>query len=559
MLTRTAGEMNVMTRKTCCLLVMILTIAVLGACDNGPKLEPSTARLSATMRGTFYTESPDDLIFPVKVLFALDCSGSMGAAGEGSDPTNQRLAATLEFIERYNGYDNVSFEIMLWNQAVFRTTTENGYPGFTKDDGDIQNVLSNVNNTGTTDYVGAIQQIHDDIYRDIQNNTDHESLVRTKYIVIFFSDGLDNVPGSTTPRTNEILNTIDELAEMAVDEGVGSFAFHTFFLPGIDMTSDDRDDCIDIMQQMAEHGLGQFREFQNAGSIDFINIVDMRLTAEYVVKYIVAYNFNVKPGVDTLFIDSDADGLSDEEERHPTSATWPPSDPYLADTDGDGLSDYCELKLDNGNRDFDPTEFAPVCTDFLQPNGEYPDRDWDGLNDCEEYWKGTNAYHPDTDHDGIPDSVEFYAGTNPLEADNDADSDFDNVLDKREVQLHSNVTATDPKVRERWSYQYTIKDMGIDPQMMYDGAVANMKRYDFNISMISVMGTEGGVTHVAPNSEGTNLILNPGDNVVRLFIAQVPEDMPDQLPVFRVVDRVFNYYDDHRTEVLYPSHFSLLE
>ncbi len=380
---------------------------------------------------------------------------------------------------------------MLWNQSVFRTTYADGDPGFTKDTNEIQSVLANVNNTGTTDYVGTIDQIYRDIYRDIQNTDNHDSLVRTKYIVIFFSDGLDNVPNSDQPRVNQTINAIEELVDMTVEAGVGSFAFHTFFLDGIEMSEDDHDDCVEIMQEMAETGHGQFRTFQNAGTIDFISIVDMRLTAEYEVKYLVAYNFNVVPGVDTLLIDSDGDGLSDAEERHPTSATWPATDPMLADTDGDGLSDFCELKLDNGNRDLDPTVFNQVCTDYLLPDGTYPDRDYDGLNDCEEYWKGTNAFHPDTDYDGIPDSVEFYAGTNPLENNTELDRDFDGDVDWFEVQRHTNVLANDPKVRARWSYNYDIVDLGIDPQMMYDGAIANMRRYDFNISNISVMNGLG--------------------------------------------------------------------
>jgi hypothetical protein len=539
-------------KKIIYLLAMVVAMAVLGACDNSPDLELTTTRTAATLEGTFYTESPDDLIFPVKVLFAIDCSGSMGAAGAGSDPTNQRLAAAWEFVEQYNGYPNVSFEIMLWNSTVVATTYVDGEPGFTKDAGEIQSVLASVNNTSTTDYVGTINQIHQDIYRDIQNVDNHDSLVRTKYIVIFFSDGMDNVPESDEPRVNETLNAIEELVEMTTDAGVGSFAFHTFLLDGIEMTQEDHDDCVEILQEMAETGHGQFRNFQNAGTIDFISIVDMRLTAEYEVKYMVAYNFNVVPGVETLLIDSDGDGLSDSEEQNPLSATWPASDPYRADTDGDGLSDFCELKLDNGNRDFDPTEFAPVCTDYLLPDGTYPDRDFDGLNDCEEYWKGTNAFHPDTDHDGIPDTVEFYAGTNPLENSLEMDRDFDGVDDWFEIQRHTNVVANDPKVRSRWSYAYNIADLGIDPQMMYDGAIANMRRYDFRISNISIMNTRGSYVGDARD-------LSPGDNVIRLFIAQVPEDMPDQLPVFRMADVVVNYSSNIRSVTLYPADFQLLE
>jgi Bacterial TSP3 repeat len=543
--------MRAMARKLVLLITLVVLSGFIASCDNGPPLENMTAREPATIKGTFYTESPDDLIFPVKVLFALDCSGSMGAAGVGSDPTNQRLAATMEFVERYNSNPNVSFEIMLWNQSVFRTTYVDGYPGFTKDAGDIQAVLSDVNNTGTTDYVGTIESIHEDIRRDIMNTDNYDSLARTKYIVIFFSDGLDNVPGSDQPRTNDILHGIDELYSMATEDyGIRNFSFHTFLLPGIDMTAQDRADCIDLMQKMSEHGHGQFRIFENADTIDFINIVDMRLTAEYQVKFVCAYNFNVVPGVDTLYADSDGDGLSDEQELHPSEYWWYPTDPNVADTDGDGFSDFFEYKISTVDNVHNPLVPDGAC-DAL-PDGTYPDSDWDGLNDCEEFYKGTNAFNPDTDHDGIPDSVEFYAGTNPLEDQTTLDTDFDGAVDWFEVQRHTNVRANDPTVRARYAYGYDITDRGFDPDLMIGDMAVNMRRYDFTISNISLMDTGGSMLNGVQQ-------LAPGDNLIRVFIAQVPEDMPDQSPVYRVADVIFNYRTGTRSTYLYPADFQLLE
>lgn len=547
---RTVEEMRVMLKRMRILMFSFVILCGVGACDNGPGLERISIRQRATLSGTFFTESPEELIFPIKVLFAIDCSGSMGAAGEGSDPYNQRLAATWEFVERYNTNPNVSFEIMLWNSSVFETTVANGYSGFTKDADEIQSVLTDVVNTSLTDYVGTIESIYQDIYRDISSTANHDSLVRTKYIVLFFSDGLDNVPDHDQPRTTQILNTIDDLYEMTNEFGVGSFNFHTFLLPGINMSDEDRGDCIDLMTDMAERGHGQFRVFETADTIDFISIVDMRLTAEYQVKYLVAYNFNVIPGVDSLFIDSDGDGLTDDEELNPSDYWFYATDPHVADTDGDGWSDYFEYKISTLATVRDPTVPDGAC-DAL-PDGTYPDSDYDGLNDCEEFYKGTNAYHPDTDYDGIPDSVEFYAGTNPLENQTTMDMDFDGAMDWFEVQRHTNVGANDPIVRERYAYEVSIEDLGFDPNVVVDGVVANVRRYDFSISNISIMETGGSFL------EG-EIDLEPGDNVIRLFIAQVPEDMPDQMPVFRMAEVVINHDDSTRSVHLYPADFQLLE
>jgi hypothetical protein len=553
MVTTTAEEMTAMRRVWMTTALVLCCLAAICACDNSPKLENATARQPATLTGSFYTESPDELIFPVKVLFALDCSGSMGAAGEGSDPDNLRLAAAREFIERYNGYPNISFEVMLWNQSVFRTTYVDGYPGFTKDSADIEAVLSNVQNTGTTDYVGTIESIYRDIQRDITATDNHDSLVRTKYVVVFFSDGLDNVPPvSTEPRVHDIMNRMQELWEMVEEAGVGSFSFNTFLLPGIEMSQEDREDCAELLGDMAETGHGRFETFQNASAIDFLNYVDLRMTAEYQIKFMVAYNFNVVPGVDSLLPDSDGDGLADEVELAPASPNWPPTDPTQADTDGDGLSDLFELRENNNDNNFDPTVHGGNCTQFLLPTGVYVDTDQDGLNDCEEFLLTLSQFHPDTDADGIPDSVEYYTGTNPRYDQTAQDMDYDGAADWIEVQRHTNVGVNDPAVRERFSYAYNLADQGIEPQTNADGTLSNVRRYDFTISNISIMNTSGGLVNgLSP--------LDPGVNRVRLFIAQVPEDMPDQPPVFRVYDGFFDAGGGDRVRELTDDDFQLLE
>ena len=154
------------------------------------------------------------------------------------------------------------------------------------------------------------------------------------------------------------------------------------------------------------------------------------------------------------------------------------TDPNMADTDGDGLSDYFELKVSTPGNMMDPLVADSPCQLVL--DSVYPDTDQDGMNDCEEYVKGTNRFHPDTDHDGIPDHVEFLAGTNPLENQTNNDSDFDGVVDWFEVQTHTNVTSNDPTVRDRFAYYYDLEDRGIDPQLMANGTYSNVRRYDFS-------------------------------------------------------------------------------
>ncbi|NNL74962.1 MAG: hypothetical protein HKO68_01355 [Desulfobacterales bacterium] len=529
----------------------LLVLMFVAGCD-GFGLERTFDSQMAALSGTFLTESPDEISFPVKVLFAIDCSLSMGDEinGQlvGSDPHFLRIEATRNFIDQYNTNENVSFEIMLWNNDVFRRTRNaEGNPGFTKDPDELNYVLDSAYNDTMTDYLGTLDAIYSDIQRDILHVDNEETLIRSKYIVVFLSDGMSNVQGGRQSDT-EIWNRVEETYDMATEAGVGSFNFHTFLLLGMFPPGSEGDQARQIAENtldgMADRGHGQFRLFQSAEAIDFINIVDMRLTVEYKIKYLVAYNYNSRAGIEILYVDSDGDGLIDQDEN--ANGT----DPIVTDSDGDGLSDFFEIKVSSPGHELDPLTPDSPCD--LPPDGLWPDTDDDGLTDCEEYVKGTNRYIPDTDSDGIPDGIEFVMGTNPLEIQMTTDSDFDGNEDWLEVQEHTNVTSNDPKVRERYSYQYDLQDLGLVPLNLGESGTSYVRHYSFVISNINIMDTLG-------YSVGGQLYQHPGDNVIRLYIAQVPEDNPDTLPLFRMAEVTVNTDDHSRHVTLTPADFQLIQ
>ncbi|MDD4059808.1 MAG: OmpA family protein [Kiritimatiellae bacterium] len=130
-------------------------------------------------------------------------------------------------------------------------------------------------------------------------------------------------------------------------------------------------------------------------------------------------------------IDTDGDGLTDDEEVHIYK-----TDPNNPDTDGDGLKDGEEVhkyKTDPLNPDTDGDglkdgeEVHKYKTDPLNP-----DTDGDGLKDGEEVHKyKTDPLNPDTDGDGLKDGEEVLKyKTDPLDPDTDDDglTDGDEVL-----------------------------------------------------------------------------------------------------------------------------------
>ncbi len=526
------------------LLLALYSIGI-GCKDHAP-LERTTASRVAVLKGTFRTENPDEINFPVKVLFAIDASASMGfvmpdGSGAGADPYGLRLDAAREFIDRYNSeYDDVSFEVMIWNSAVTAVTqNSDGQNDFTKDPDELNDILSFNANDTTTNYLGTLSTIYSDIQRDIIDAENQDNLTRTKYIVIFLSDGQPD-SGTGIDAIGKITDSVEDIVDMVELWGVGSFNFHTFLLEDPALDSDELAAAGQILEEMAQAGGGQFQRFDNADSINF-NIVDLRLTVEYVVKYIVAYNFNAQPGIDSLLPDTDGDGLTDEEELIYGS------DPGARDTDYDGMSDYFEKLISAPGNERDPLIFDSPCD--LGAEEVWPDTDTDGLTDCEEYIQGTKRKIADTDYDGMPDYIEHLAGTSPIEVQDTDDMDFDGRVDALEVHHHTNVKSADPIIHERFSYQYEIIDRGLVELNQGTESESYVREFEFTISNIHLLDTG-----LRTDMDGHLA----GDNLIQLYVAQVPSDQPESTPLFRRATVTVNISETDKTIEFTPDNFELI-
>jgi hypothetical protein len=122
----------------------------------------------------------------------------------------------------------------------------------------------------------------------------------------------------------------------------------------------------------------------------------VELSPDNSVVGLTIYNFQA---VAAPPVDTDGDGLTDEEEAALGTDPLDPADPAApepVDSDGDGLTDEEELAIGT-----DPALF---------------DSDGDGIGDASEFpTYGTNPLLIDTDGDGIDDGTEVNVGTDPLD------------------------------------------------------------------------------------------------------------------------------------------------
>lgn len=522
--------------KLVIILISLVLLGVLGCSD--PQLEMAQSRSKVTLKGNFLTTNPDVVNFPVRIVIAIDDSGSMIDSDPG-DPTTgipMRLQAAWDFIDSYRDFESVQFDVIHWNNTI-RINTD----GFSRNFDDLRDDVFAYTNQSTTNYTGTLSTIQDHFVHEISEMRNDEALsaniARMRCIVLFFSDGLPDPWDELSygPIYQQLSNMENRIVNI---EGAASFRFHALLLStGLIGEPDLHNQAQTLMRNLASTGNGVFEEFESADEINFINVVDMRLTVEYKVKFIIAHNVNVIPGEEIVYVDSDGDGLSDEEELDldlnndgtvDANEAARATDPQNRDTDNDGLSDFLEVRLSTIDEIFDPTD--PSDSD-CPAGAEEIDRDRDGMMDYEEVIKGTSYINPDTDSDGIPDGIEFTVGSDPFSDDDSKDSDFDGVDDWVEVQRHTNVTVNDDKIRKRYSYYYDIKDQGLF--QMYQDSIfeSRRRRFSFSISNIDIMPT------LASNGR------EEGDNLIRLFIAEVPQDMPNADPVYRVADIIVNYFD----------------
>jgi hypothetical protein len=430
---------------------------------------------------------PADATFPVKILFVVDTSDSMSV----TDRNGTRAKAVTKVIQRYAAQPAVKFGVIAFDSRIDRLTQ--GFQS-SPDISAIENRLSQADRL--TDYQGALGAAYQMISEDIVKSSPAER-ARSKYVVIFFSDGTpdpqcssqETVCGAATcpahqhcragackadylictvPRKDwedafdpplpsdlypdldlgadynqmgQIVRSVDDLIGLQDFFKVGEVRLHTAFLYDPEAASDplaapfglDREGGVELMTAMAEHGFGTFTEFSSASSIDFLKMNYASFKEENGLAMILATNLNALDTGAGVAADTDGDGIADQDELGRLCVGSSATCIDPADSDGDGYTDLFEER--NRVSGFDPKDPKKPIT----PCESKIDGDGDLLRNCEEAFLKTDPADPDSDGDRIPDGVEFRLGLDPTDSSDaydDPDRDGERNLD--EVVAHTN-------------------------------------------------------------------------------------------------------------------------
>ncbi|MBK6849233.1 MAG: VWA domain-containing protein [Proteobacteria bacterium] len=486
------------------------------------------------IEGRVCTSPPNEQVFPVKIMFIVDSSGSMQFT-DPSDATASgcatlcplpapdgyglsaaqcatlcagaqnpgRQAAVQKVIDRFRNNPAVSFSVIRFNGriTVNGSSTATG-SGFTNDASVLSQAAAGLGQADiTTDYQGALSTAYQVLEKDLVE-TDPVQRARTKYVLIFLSDGAPDPVcakgcGNDTvnvgvvidswcdvPREEwcdnfsanaelcakmrewypamtdacqsynsgeDLMRKVNEIVALGQQYNAGELRLHTAFLfidslpqAVLDIFAIDKAKSEALLKSMATAGGGFFRSFNAGQAIDFLDINYSSVARPFGMTSFIASSDNALPATDRLLVDTDGDGVDDTREFQAKSKD------RERDSDSDGYND--KLELDRLKSGFDPTNAAlPVRACAAS---ERIDRDGDGLLDCEEAILGTDPKLVDSDRDRIPDGIEFAFGTDPAVADAKDDSDFDGKRNDEEIKTHSSPMQADPEIQANFRYIY---------------------------------------------------------------------------------------------------------
>ncbi len=419
-----------------------LLVLISAACTDVPieVVQPEVTRNTVdnelTLLGSYCASPAGNVDYPVKVMFIVDGSGSQ----QFTDQNRQRARAVEDVINALIGTGAAFFKIMVFNSSVMATppVAASGCDVFTHDNLVLANGINDLAIADTlTDYQGVLSVAYAELQRDMDcvlQNRGQAELGRTKYVVIFISDGLPDPQCSVGPCNDFDVNfgnlcsapcggtpNINCLCEST------TFSSCLLNAPGTVCDAGQYGTCLSGAAGCAFNDQQPYCCQNPNSALLFGNAVGSELAggADYNQPYQILQKI-----VDIMEL---ADRREVGELRvHSGLVLDPLADPAIIAIFGDvtqarpmmqqvaeiGNGNYLEFyggdEINFLNINFQSVKqhrvvralFADNRAARLRGGGLQPDTDFDGLTDDEEFAAGTRPTRADSDNDGYSDLVE---------------------------------------------------------------------------------------------------------------------------------------------------------
>jgi hypothetical protein len=381
----------------------------------------------------------DGVLFPTKVVLLLDTSSAVRAIGPDAIAFE---VTTLQALFQSAAGRNLSFAVAAFDSTA-RALTPPGFVSGAALTGVAGQLSTALGASGTSqpdgrDYSGALSLARSMIEADLAA-TPAGVRQRTRYVITVLSAG-DAIPALDANGWAIVQQTATDITTVIDREDAGEIFGQFLFL------GDNTNPAVPFLTTIAAALRGSLSFLSGDNALNLGRVDTRPLLTPFVHKQLIVWNRNVIATKDGFKVDSDGDGLTDEEEIALGT------DPFNPDTDGDGISDGVEVRL--SSLGFDPlvANTVPQCT----PADLITDTDGDGLTDCEEKLLGTDPTLVDSDGDGVPDMVEYAAGTNYLINDASLDYDDDGTTNLQEMLIHSDPWSSDQTLQSDSGYRYRV-------------------------------------------------------------------------------------------------------
>ena len=432
--------------------------------------------------------------FPVKVLFVVEGGNTVPASTVGSI-----INAIQDAAQRAG--TNVKFALAAYH--VLAQGLQGSFVDGTAMLGQLVNYPA-FQQVGPVSIRSALKLAESILSGDMQTSC-RGTVNRTRYLVILIEASEDTscqypalnaglstdctvLPDPVDCSKCELSEVAGELKALETQFGAGQVSIQPLYIFN---TPTPDQNLIDQNNVISTSGGGTTPRTASDQTLDAVlgGISFASVQRELSIKRFFAFNRNALARAGQQFVDSDGDGLSDDDERAMGT------DPLNPDTDGDGLSDGLERAAG-----LDPlVDEISGATGVIQCN-KFLDDDADLLNECEERVIGTDPCVADTDGDGLSDFVEVVSRTNPLVAEDLTDTDRDGASNADEVMAHSDPLSNDGEYRADRGYVVQVSDADPTP----DGRACYHVRAT-NISLVATEARPDPLGNIIP--AGTNDIL----------------------------------------------------